>query len=121
MRRVLLVEDDLSILLVMQRLFGRDGWIVSHSRTVAEALAQLDLKPDWIVLDLGLADGDGAEILRHVRDAGIPSRVAIISGRLDDDRLTALAPLKPDLVFHKPVSFDDLLRACGGADDAARS
>lgn len=114
MSRVLIVEDDLATLFAMRTLFGQRGWDVSESRTIAAALAQLDPPPDWIVLDLSLADGDGEEVLRHVRGAGVPSRVAVVSGALDADRLAVLKPLRPDLMLAKPILFGELLETCEG-------
>lgn len=110
--RVLIVEDDLGSLYALRTLFLHHGWDVSLSRTVAGALTSLDPPPDWIILDLELADGDGEEVLCHVREAGIPSRVAVVSGMLDGSRLAGLELLKPDLVRGKPISFGELLEAC---------
>jgi DNA-binding response OmpR family regulator len=114
MSHVLIVEDDLATQFAMRKLFSLEGWDVSQSRTVAAALPLLDPAPDWIVLDLGLADGSGEDVLRHVRAASIPSGVIVLSGQVDDDRLAVLRPLKPDFVFQKPIHFDDLLKACRG-------
>lgn len=114
--RVLLVEDDMATLYALTRLFETQGWDVSSSRSIETALTQLDSPPDWIVLDLGLADGNGEEVLRYVRKKDIPSRVAVVSGLITPERLSHLKPLRPDALLEKPTPFDDLLRACGIAD-----
>ena len=115
--RVLIVEDDMATMFAMTRLFATQGWEVSRSKTVAGALAQLDPSPDWIVLDMGLANGAGADVLRQVRHAGLTSRVAIVSTVLDSERLESLGSLEPDVVFPKPLRFADLLEVCtGGAE-----
>ncbi|SIO39053.1 Response regulator receiver domain-containing protein [Singulisphaera sp. GP187] len=117
--RVLIVEDDMATLYALKRLFQGQGWQVSSSRSIEKALVQLDSPPDWIVLDLGLIDGSGEEVLRYVREAGIPSRVAVVSGLLGPASLPGLKSLKPDLMLTKPIHFDELLVACG--TPAARS
>lgn len=117
-RRVLIVEDDLATLFVMRRLFAQRGWNVSQSKSVADSLGLLDPPPSWIVLDLGLADGDGEDVLRHVRGAGLPTRVAVVSGNLDPHRIQGLQALKPDLLFEKPIKFDELIDACGSPPPA---
>src|SRR4051794_21693232 len=94
--RVLIVEDSLAMLYALRAQFEAFGWEVRLSRTVELALGQLDPAPDWIILDLWLSDGDGEEVLRHVRQAGIPSRVAVISAGLDSERIARLVPLRPD-------------------------
>ncbi|WP_406698206.1 response regulator [Singulisphaera sp. Ch08] len=90
------------------------------SRTVASALENLDPPPDWILLDLWLSDGDGEDVLRHVRAAGIPSHVAVISAGLDSERIASLQPLQPDLMIPKPISFEKLLEACKLTRSAGR-
>jgi DNA-binding response OmpR family regulator len=110
--RILIVEDDLATLYALERLFRSQGWSVRASRTVEEALAQLDVPPNWIVLDLELPDGSGEEVLRHVRDSRSSARVAVVSGTPELDSLPSLKPLKPDVVMAKPIHFEDLLAAC---------
>ncbi|AGA24649.1 response regulator transcription factor [Singulisphaera acidiphila] len=109
---VLIVEDDLATLYALERLFQSQGWQVSSSRTIENALTQLESPPDWIVLDLGLIDGNGEDVLRYVREAGIPSRVAVVSGLIGPASLPGLRPLKPDVLLMKPIHFEDLLVAC---------
>ncbi|WP_406698153.1 response regulator [Singulisphaera sp. Ch08] len=109
---VLIVEDDMATLYALKRLFRSQGWQVSSSRTIEKALVQLESPPDWIVLDLGLIDGSGEEVLRYVREAGFPTRVAVVSGLLGPASLHGLKLLKPDLLLTKPIHFDDLLVAC---------
>lgn len=115
MAQILIVEDDLAHLYALRTLFEREGWQVSESRTLAGALAQLDPPPDWIILDLGLADGDGEVLLDHVRGAGLPSRVAVVSSKLDAERIARLQPLKPEAILEKPVPFETLRKVCGVA------
>lgn len=109
--RVLIVEDDLAALFALKRLFQEHGWSIGASRTVTEAVAMLDSPPDWIVLDLALPDGNGDEILRHVRESGIPSRIAVLSGWPAVENLPQLEKLRPDVVLAKPIRFESLLRA----------
>jgi two-component system KDP operon response regulator KdpE len=110
-RRILIVEDDLATLYTLRAMFDRAGWDVSSARTLAGALVSLVPAPEWIVLDLGLADGDGEEVLRSVRESGIGTRVAVFSGALDHERIARLAPWRPDLVIAKPIAFTKLLEA----------
>ncbi|MHC5545064.1 response regulator, partial [Singulisphaera rosea] len=112
--RLLLVGDDATTLYALRSLFERHGWDVSGARSVAEAVAMLDPSPDWIIINLRLSDGDGGEILRKVRDLGLDSRVAIICGPMDHERVSGLRPWEPDLVIPKPIDVNALLRACAG-------
>jgi DNA-binding response OmpR family regulator len=111
-RRILIVEDDMATLYAMRELFASRGWDVATSKTVAGALSLLDPPPAWIILDLGLADGDGQEVLRHIRMTALPCRVAVVSAALDSERMESLRPLEPDAVIPKPVRFERLAAVC---------
>lgn len=66
--RVLLVEDDEGIARGLALALRREGWAVDVVPGVAGATAALRAEPfEMVLLDLGLADGDGAEVLRHIR------------------------------------------------------
>jgi CheY-like chemotaxis protein len=68
---------------------------------------------DALIADLMRPDGDGADIIRVVRQRALPTRVIVTTGRSDD----ALAPvyaLKPDRLFHKPVEMAELVAAVRG-------
>lgn len=74
--RVLVVEDDEGIAHGLGAALHREGWAVDVVPGVAAACAALRAEPfEIVLLDLGLVDGDGAEVLRHVRRArpgGLP-------------------------------------------------
>ena len=73
--RLLLVEDDVSLATVVERGLREDGYAVDVSGTMIDALHQLQVNEyDLAVLDLGLPDGDGMQICRHIRSgAGLQS------------------------------------------------
>ena len=74
--RVLVVEDDEGIAHGLQQALRREGWAVDVVPGVAGAQAALRTEPfEIVLLDLGLADGDGAEVLRGLRETrpgGLP-------------------------------------------------
>lgn len=81
---VLIAEDDPQLRNLAQRAFERVGFIVSQASTGAELTQLLDLgHPDIIVLDVGLPDGDGRDLLallkKDPKTAAIP--VVVWSGR----------------------------------------
>ncbi|MEM9466360.1 MAG: response regulator transcription factor [Actinomycetota bacterium] len=66
--RLLLVEDDVSLATVVERGLREDGYAVDVSGSMIDALHQLQTNEyDVAVLDLGLPDGDGMQICRHIR------------------------------------------------------
>ena len=115
---LLLVEDDPVTARALSRLFTAHGFSVQAAPTLAEALARLDDGFGRIVLDLGLPDGDGLDVLGEVVRREIPSRVVITTGQSQDDWSVDLPRmLRPgDRVLTKPVDFDDLLDALDGGE-----
>ena len=74
--RVLVVEDDEGIAHGLGLALRREGWAVDVVPSVAGALAALRAEPfEVVLLDMGLVDGEGSEVLQHIRDAkpgGLP-------------------------------------------------
>jgi two-component system response regulator QseB len=68
--RILVVEDDDGIAQGLKAHLRQQGWAVDVTDSVAGAWAALRAEPfDLVLLDLGLADGDGAQVLRQLRAA----------------------------------------------------
>lgn len=110
--RILIVEDSSIARRAMESLFRMRGWHVASAATVEGAMAELDRQPDCILLDLFLPDGDGEQVLRRVREAGLPSRVIVSTGCHDGARLEALMRLDPVALLHKPLDFSEVLGVC---------
>ena len=101
--RLLIVEDDRATRVALVALFRRLGLEVESVETLAEARARLVARPDFVVLDLMLPDGNGIEVLRHIRSAGLPVRVAVTTGVFDWHLLDDVRKLGPERLFQKPV------------------
>src|SRR5690606_8106166 len=66
--RVLVVEDDREIRKLLESSLGVEGFLVRTAVSVSEASAILhNWLPDIVLLDLGLPDGDGADLVRTIR------------------------------------------------------
>ena len=89
--RVLVVEDDEGIAAGLQAHLGQLGWAVDVTDGVETAWTALLVEPfDLVLLDLGLRDGDGAEVLRRLRQAP--------AGRLPDAATPVLVMTARDQV-----------------------
>lgn len=111
-RRILAVDDDPNVLRLLSLILGGEGYQVTAARTVREALAALRADPvDLVVLDLGLPDGSGLEVLREVRvtlqTAALP--VLILTGRGEADGTEAIRHGANEYLS-KPLSATALLR-----------
>ncbi|WP_028081998.1 response regulator [Solimonas soli] len=83
--RILLVEDDRLIADTLVTALGRGGHVVDRAQTLREAEAALDGEYALVLLDLGLPDGDGLQLLRDVRARRDPLPVIALTAR---DRAT---------------------------------
>ena len=70
-------------------IFHHEGFETRCAGTVAEALAALITRPDFIVLDLHLPDGRGTQVLREIRERNILAKVAVTTGTIDASRSSA--------------------------------
>lgn len=110
MQRILLVDDEASIAQVLEQRLRRDGFEVAVATDGASALALLaELHPAVAVLDLGLPDIDGLEVLRQWRASGSQVPVIILTARGDEvDRVVGLE-LGADDYVTKPFSPRELV------------
>ena len=109
MTRILIVEDEPRIAAFLQKGFAAQGFVTGVAQDVAEALARAQTEPDLIVLDRGLPDGDGLDVLRQLRraDHGVP--VIVLTARdTVADTVAGLDSGADDYVT-KPFSFAELL------------
>ena len=101
---VLLVDDDPAVRGAFDDLLRHAGCRVESAGTLAEAAKKFDRgKPTCVLLDLLLPDGCGIQLLRRLRSAGSPAKVAVVSGAADVALRTKVARLRPDASFRKPV------------------
>lgn len=108
--RILIVEDERKVGEFLQRSLSEVAYTATLVRTCAAARDALaDSSYDAIVLDLGLPDGDGLELLREWRSCGFNEPVLILSARdALKDRVKGMN-LGGDAYLAKPFSFEELL------------
>jgi DNA-binding response OmpR family regulator len=104
MPTVLVVEDERDIREVLRRYLERAGLSVLTTGTGAEAIRLLtSAPPDLVVLDLGLPDVDGTDVLREIHAAGRPPVLVLTARSTVDDRIRGLQ-LGADDYVTKPFS-----------------
>jgi DNA-binding response OmpR family regulator len=104
MPTVLVVEDERDIREVLRRYLERAGLSVLTTGTGAEAIRLLtSAPPDLVVLDLGLPDVDGTDVLREIHAAGRPPVLVLTARSTVDDRIHGLQ-LGADDYVTKPFS-----------------
>ncbi len=107
--RVLVVEDELPIRLLLRRALEAHGYQVVEAGDAAAGIAQCaEADPDLVILDLGLPDRDGRELIQEVR---VWSRVPILvlSGRAAASEKVAALDLGGSDYVVKPFHMPELL------------
>jgi two-component system KDP operon response regulator KdpE len=108
-RIAILIEDERQIRRFVRTALEAESWVVHESETMQQGLADAATrKPDLIILDLGLPDGDGMEFLRDLRTwSRVP--VIVLSARVNEqDKIEALDAGADDYLT-KPFGVGELL------------
>ena len=106
--RILVVEDEAEIRRFVRLSLERDDYEVFEAGTLERGLIEASSRrPELLVLDLGLPDGDGVDLIRRLRTwSDIP--VLILSARTDEhDKIEALDAGADDYLI-KPFSVGEL-------------
>jgi DNA-binding response OmpR family regulator len=120
---LLIIEDDPRIASVLAKGLGKQGFESESVATGSEAIARIEAGGiDLLLLDLGLPDIDGLEVLRVLRERGVAMPVIVITSRTDPrDRATALE-LGVREYLTKPFAWADVwaaVRRCIAAREQA--
>jgi two-component system, OmpR family, KDP operon response regulator KdpE len=106
--RILVVDDDRSLLRAMRIGLTARGYEVVEARTGTDGVAQVSLAgPDVVVLDLGLPDMDGVEVCRRIRQwSHVP--VIVLSAAASEGRKVVALDAGADDYVTKPFGMAEL-------------
>ena len=106
--KVVIVDDEAAIRRLLRAALERGGYKVIEASTGREALSSLDIdRPDAVLLDLGLPDRDGLELVPLVTKSG--AALLIISAREATQEKVAALDLGADDYVTKPFDTDEVL------------
>lgn len=107
--RVLVVDDEPAILRFLKPTLEANSYELVAAGTVAEALKRVAADaPDIVVLDLGLPDGDGKDVIRRVREwSDVP--IIVLSARDREIEKIEALDLGADDFVNKPFGVGELL------------
>ena len=107
--RVLLVDDEGSIRRTLSVVLPRAGYTVYQVRNGNDALRRVQFtRPDLILLDLGLPDMDGKEVIRHLR-GWVPTPIIVISDRREEAEKVSSLDSGANDYLTRPFSTGELL------------
>jgi two-component system KDP operon response regulator KdpE len=107
--RILVVDDEPGILRAVETNLGRHDFRVETATTGGGALEVYNrLRPDVVLLDLGLPDMDGLAVLRAIRERASTPVVVLSAREAERDKVAAL-DMGADDYLTKPFGVDELL------------
>lgn len=109
--RAMVVEDDPVLRSALTGIVSSDPLLqcVGSGGSVAEGMALLDHAPDIVLLDLGLPDGSGVEIINELRNRGPGCKVLVITVFEDRASVTRTLRAGADGYILKDTAQDDIL------------
>lgn len=107
--KILVVEDDLHIRRLLRTSLERMRYSVAEAQNARDALSMLEIeKPDVVLLDLGLPDRDGLELIQLIR-ARSSATLLVVSAREEVEAKVAALDLGADDYLTKPFDTEELL------------
>ena len=107
--KVLVVDDEPPIRKLLRMGFGTQGYHIIDAPNAKTALELMADEPDLVILDLGLPDMQGLELLRQIRQLREDVPIVVLSSRGDEVAKVEALDLGADDYVTKPFGMDELL------------
>lgn len=115
MAKILVIDDDPSILTMLKRMLEKAGYEVDTAGNGSEGLKKIEsCPPDLLVTDIVMPEKEGLELISYLREKNPKSKIAAISGggRFHyEGYLTSAKLLGADLIFQKPLVHKEFVQA----------
>jgi len=107
--RVLVIDDEPPIRKLLRMGLSAEGYQVIEAPSGKAALEQIPQKPDLIILDLGLPDMQGLDLLRTMRERNEGVPIVVLSSRADETAKVQALDFGADDYVTKPFGMNELL------------
>jgi len=107
--RVLVIDDEPPIRKLLRMGLGTQGYDVLDAPNGKAALELMASRPDLVILDLGLPDTQGLDLLRRLRERDESVPIVVLSSRDDEAAKVQALDLGADDYVTKPFGMDELL------------
>ncbi len=124
MSKVLIIDDEQSLLITLEMLFSSEGYEVvtaSDGREGVRLMEQRGGLPDLVITDIRMPDMDGMQVLRHVRKVDPWLPVVLITAQADKDDAIKACNEGAYHFLEKPFQNHKLLQVSSEAVDHARA
>ena len=111
-KSLLIVDDDKAFLQRLARAMELRGFEVEIAASVAEGRARVDVHPPaYAVVDMRLADGNGLDVVEHLRERRPDSRTVVLTGYGNIATAVTAVKLGATDYLSKPADADDVVAA----------
>ncbi len=111
-KSLLIVDDDKAFLQRLARAMELRGFEVETASTVAEGRARVDARsPAFAVVDMRLADGNGLDVVEHLREKRPEARIVVLTGYGNIATAVSAVKLGATDYLSKPADADEVMRA----------
>jgi two-component system OmpR family response regulator/two-component system response regulator QseB len=108
--QILLVEDDAALVEALKKALVIEGFAVNSLSKGKQAVISVKTElPDMVILDLGLPDMDGLDVMRAMRETSVDLPILILTARSSLDDKVAGLDLGADDYLVKPFDVNELL------------
>ncbi|HWR85506.1 MAG TPA: response regulator transcription factor [Rhodoglobus sp.] len=108
--RVLVVDEEEALSTLVTLALELEGWQVRTAATAAEALdAAASFAPDIVLLDMGLPDAPGTDVVAAMRADGSTAAVVFLTGRAEHEHRAAAFAAGADDYLTKPFGLEEVV------------
>ncbi len=116
MKKILIIEDDVSFCLMMKTFLTKKGFEVFNAFSFKEATVILkDQQLDLVLTDVRLPDSDGIEILKHIKEVNPAIQVILMTGYTDIKTAVNVMKIGAFDYVSKPINSDEILHTINKA------
>jgi DNA-binding NtrC family response regulator len=118
---VLVVDDEVEVCRILDRMLRTDQYQVQTSHSVAEALAAIEEKQfDLYIVDYKLQDGCGLDVAERIRSKGSEAPILLLSGYVPTEIALKAEELHIFEIIEKPFSREMIMTALKKATGPAK-
>ncbi|MFC7365736.1 MULTISPECIES: response regulator [Bhargavaea] len=115
MKRILIVDDQNGIRLLLEEVFKRDGFETCVAKNGYEAIERFkETPPDCVLLDMKMPGMDGIEVLREFKSQRPDVPVFMMTAYGEQEQIDAAKALGAEKYFTKPFDIHELRSEVGG-------
>lgn len=107
--KLLLIDDEQELVMTLTERLNIRGYEAYGVTSFSEALPFIRQNPDIVILDIGLQDTDGLEVLKRIKEINPLIQVIMLSGYGDNERINKSLQHGACGYLIKPVDIDELI------------